>query len=57
MFFSTLNQRYDIIKCVFWFEMFSQVSDLAHGPLVLKIGFGIPDIQKTNYAISTGAHI
>ena len=37
--------------------MFSQVSDLAHGPLVLKIGFGIPDIQKTNYAISTGAHI
>ena len=33
MFFSCLNQRYDIIICVYWFEMFSQVSDVAHGPL------------------------
>ena len=34
-FFSSLNQRYDIIICVYWFELFSQVSDVAHGPLVL----------------------
>ena len=34
MFFSSLNQRDDIIICVYWFEMFSQVSDVAHGPLV-----------------------
>ena len=33
-FFSSLNQRYDIIICVYWFELFSQVSDVAHGPLV-----------------------
>ena len=32
--FSSLNQRYDIIICVYWFELFSQVSDVAHGPLV-----------------------
>ena len=31
---SSLNQRYDIIICVYWFELFSQVSDVAHGPLV-----------------------
>ena len=34
MFFSSLNQRYDIIICVYWFELYSQVSDVAHGPLV-----------------------
>ena len=36
-FFSSLNQRYDIIICVHLFELFSQVSDVAHGPLVLII--------------------
>ena len=34
MFFSSLNQHFDIIICVYWFELFSQVSDVAHGPLV-----------------------
>ena len=35
MFFSSsFNQRYDIIIYVYWFELFSQVSDVAHGPLV-----------------------
>ena len=34
VFFSSLNQSYDIIICVYWFELFSQVSDVAHGPLV-----------------------
>ena len=29
-----LNQRYDIIICVYLFVLFSQVSDVAHGPLV-----------------------
>ena len=33
-FISSLNQRYDIIICVYWFELFSQVSDVAHEPLV-----------------------
>ena len=35
-FFSSLYQRYDtcIIICVYWFELFSQVSNVAHGPLV-----------------------
>ena len=33
-FFSFLNQSYDIIICVYWFELFSQVSDVAIGPLV-----------------------
>ena len=33
--FSSLNQRYDIIIYVYWFELFSQVSDEAHGPLVI----------------------
>ena len=36
MFFSSLNQRYDIIICVNWFELFSQVSDVAYWPLVSK---------------------
>ena len=27
-----------IIICVYWFELFSQVSDLAHGPLVFISG-------------------
>ena len=26
-----------IFICVYWFELFSQVSDVAHGPLVFKI--------------------
>ena len=34
MFFSSLNQHYDIIICVYWFKLISQVSDVAHGPLV-----------------------
>ena len=34
MFFSFLNQHYDIIICVYWFKLISQVSDVAHGPLV-----------------------
>ena len=33
-FFSSPNQRYDIIICVYCFELFSQVSDVAHGSLV-----------------------
>ena len=37
MFFSSLNQHYDIIICVYWFKLISQVSDVAHGPLVMKI--------------------
>ena len=32
-FFPYLNQRYDIIICVFLFEL---VSDVAHGPLVKR---------------------
>ena len=38
-FFSSLNERYDIILCVYWFELFSQVSNVAHGPLVLGFFF------------------
>ena len=34
VFSSSLNQRYDIIICVYWFELFSQMSDVAHGSLV-----------------------
>ena len=34
--FSSLNQLYEIIICVYRFELFSQVSDVAHGPLVEK---------------------
>ena len=37
MFFFSLNQHYDIIICVYWFELFSQVSDVAHGPLVFGL--------------------
>ena len=33
-YFFSPNQRYDIIICVYWFELFSQMSDVAHGPLV-----------------------
>ena len=33
-FVSSLNQHYDIVICVYWFELFSQVSNVAHGPLV-----------------------
>ena len=48
MFFSSLNQYFDIIICVYWFELFSQVSDVAHGPLVL---FYIHWLKKTNLLI------
>ena len=34
--FSSLNQPYDIIICVYLFELFSQVSDVTHGILVFK---------------------
>ena len=38
MFFCFSNQRYDIIialnKCVYWYQLVSQTSDVAHGPLV-----------------------
>ena len=34
MVFFPLYQCYDIIIRVYWFEVFSQVSDVAHGPLV-----------------------
>ena len=34
------NQHYDIIttlkKCVYWFELVTQASDVANGPLVCK---------------------
>ena len=36
-FFSSLNQRNDIIIYVFLFQLFSQVSYVAHGPLVLPV--------------------
>ena len=32
--FPSLNQRHDIIICVYCLELFSQMSDVAHGPLV-----------------------
>ena len=28
------KERFDIIICVYWFELFSNVSDVAHGPLI-----------------------
>ena len=34
VFLSSLIQRYDINICVYWFKLVSQVSDMAHGPLV-----------------------
>ena len=45
MFFSFLNQPYDIIRCVYWFELFSQVSDVANGPFVL-LPFGVLKFGK-----------
>ena len=36
-FFSSLNKRYDIFICVYWFELFSHVSGVAHGPLVKTV--------------------
>ena len=36
VFFPSLNQRFDKIICVYWFELFSRVSDVAHGPLVIQ---------------------
>ena len=49
--FYSLNQHYDIVialvKCVDWFELVSQVSDVAHGPLV-KLKF-IHWIYKRNF--------
>ena len=35
IFFSSLNQRYNMSICVYELELFSQVSDVAHGPLVI----------------------
>ena len=37
MVFFLLNQSYDIIICVYSFELFSQVSDVTLGPLVLHL--------------------
>ena len=34
--FSSSNLRYDMIVCIYLFKLFSQVSDVAHGHLVLK---------------------
>ena len=40
MFFSSNNQRYDIIICVYWFKLFFfQVSDVATGPLVCVLEY------------------
>ena len=39
VFFSSLNQRYDKTICVYCFELFSQVSDVDHRPLVLVFIF------------------
>ena len=36
--FSSSNLRYDMIVCVYLFKLFSKVSDVAHGYLVLKNG-------------------
>ena len=47
VFFSSLNQRYDIIICAYWFELFSQVSDVAHGPLVM-LWFSFLYLLKVN---------
>ena len=38
MVFFSLNQRYDITLCVYRFVLFSQVSDVAYGPLVYRQG-------------------
>ena len=70
VFFTSLNQRYDIIICVYWFELFSQVSNVAHGPLVLfsghasQISRGKPvgqsdfsmDVSKGNSVIQRGVY-
>ena len=47
-----LIQKCYIIICVYWFELFSQVSDVAHGPLVLMMSrmfklFHVLYINKT----------
>ena len=39
------NQRYDIIVCVYWFELFSQESDVAHGSLVCFY-IGLPYLAR-----------
>ena len=44
--FSSIYQRYDIIICVYKFELFSQVSDVAHGPLVIR--HNVDFCKKTN---------
>ena len=51
MFFSSLNQHYDIIICVYWFKLISQVSDVAHGPLVF-----IKYLFKNNISTTTSVH-
>ena len=50
-FLSSLNQSYEIIIFVQWFELFSQVSDVAHGPLVI-----IPRNWECSWNICKGAH-
>ena len=39
--FSSPNQHYDSIVCVYWFELFSEVSYVAHGPLHFILNFNI----------------
>ena len=47
VFFSSLNQCYNIFICVYWFELFSQVSDVAHRPPVfLNMSAPCPRVQK-----------
>ena len=48
MFFSSLNQCYDMIICVYWLELFSQVSDVAHGPLVYKF-YWLYTVNRLSY--------
>ena len=44
--FFSLYQGYDIIICVYWFQLISQVSDVAHGPLVLICCFEVTSSAK-----------
>ena len=54
-FFSSPYQLCDIIECVYEFELVSQVSDVAHGPLVaisLLSSLGkvrSPSFEQLNY--------
>ena len=40
--FSSANQRNDIIICTLWFELVSQVSDVAHMCLLLYVLYDGP---------------